>query len=96
VKGDRSVRLSEDRISHLSRLVIDRLYKDDVADFPDEGAALREAKSVFAGFARAEDEVDAFVRRKIASLSRRVPEGSREWDILHRKYFEEEMAKRKL
>jgi hypothetical protein len=90
------VRLTEDRISHLSHIVLDRLYKDDIADFPDEGQALREAKRIFAQYVRTEDEVDTFVRQKIAKLSRRVPEGGREWDILYRKYFEEEMAKRKL
>ena len=90
------MRLTEDRISHLARRVIDRLYKDDLADFLDEGMALREAKGAFADYVRAEDEVDTFVRRKIAGLSRRVPEGGREWDILYRKYFEEEMAKKKI
>jgi len=90
------MRLSEDRISHLAHLVVDRLYKDDLADFRDEAAALREAKAAFQAFVRAHEEVDAFVRRKIASLSRRVPEGGREWEILYRKYFEEEIARRKL
>ena len=90
------MRLTEDRISHLSHLVIDRLDRDDVADFPDEAGALREAKAVFASWARAEEEADAAARRKIASLSRRVPEGGREWEILYRKYLEEEMSHRKL
>lgn len=90
------MRLTEDRVSHLSHLVIDRLYKDDLADFPDEAQALREAKMVFGHYVRAEDEIDTFVRQKIAKLTRHVPEGGREWDILYRKYFEEEMARRKL
>ncbi|MBI5342791.1 MAG: DUF507 family protein [Deltaproteobacteria bacterium] len=90
------MRLTEDRISHLSRLVIDRLYKDDLADFPDEGMALREAKAAFQAHVRAEDEIDTFVRQKIGRLSRRVPEGGREWEILYRKYFEEELSRRKL
>jgi len=90
------MRLTEDRISHLSHLVIDRLDRDDVADFPDEAKALREAKAVFADYARAEEEADATARRKIASLARRVPEGGREWEILYRKYLEEEMSRRKL
>ena len=89
------MRLTEDRISHLSRLLIDRLYKDDLADFADEGMALREAKAAFQAYVRVEDEVDTFVRQKIARLSRRPPEGGREWEILYRKYFEEEMARRK-
>jgi hypothetical protein len=75
---------------------MDRLYKDDLVDFFDEGMALREAKAAFQACVRAEDEVDAFVRRKIGTLSRRVPEGGREWEILYRKYFEEEFARRKL
>jgi len=90
------LRLTEDRISHLARRMMDRLYKDDLADFPDEGMALREAKAAFQAYMRAGDEVDSFVRQKIGKLSRRVPEGGREWDILYRKYFEEEIAKRKL
>ncbi len=90
------MRLTEDRISHLSHLVLDRLDRDDVADFPDEARALREAKAVFAAYARAEEEADAAARRKIASLARRVPEGGREWEILYRKYLEEEMSRRKL
>jgi hypothetical protein len=90
------MRLTEDRISHLSHLVIDRLDRDDVADFPDEAGALREAKAVFAAYARVEEEADAAARRKITSLSRRVPEGGREWEILYRKYLEEEMSRRKL
>ena len=90
------MRLTEDRVSHLSHLVIDRLDRDDVADFPDEAKALREAKAAFADYARAEEEADATARRKIASLSRRIPEGGREWDILYRKYLEEEMSRRKI
>jgi hypothetical protein len=40
-----------------------------------------------------EDHIDDVVRQKIQSLSRHVPPGSREWDILYRKYFEEESRK---
>src|SRR3990172_1957267 len=64
--GEGPVRLTEDRISHLSNLVIDRLYKDDIADFPDEAQALREAKKIFGYYGRVEDEVDTFVRQKMA------------------------------
>ena len=42
-----------------------------------------------------DDKIDALVRRKIASLSRRVVPGSTEWDVLYRRYFEEEARKHK-
>ena len=88
-------RLSESRISHLAHLIIDGLWKNDLADFPNEGRALAEAKHTLHNFFQQEDQVDDRVRRKIESLSRFVPPGSREWDVLYRKYFEEEMRKQK-
>jgi hypothetical protein len=90
------VRLTDARISHLSHLLRNSLHKGGVADFPDEAAAHREAKAVLDSYAEAEEAVDAFARDRISRLSRKVPEGGREWDILYRKYFEEEMTRRKL
>jgi hypothetical protein len=88
-------RLSENRISHLAHLVIDSLGKGNLADFSHEGRALAETKRVIHEFFEREDDIDELVRRKIMSLSRQVPAGSREWDILYRKYFEEEMRKQR-
>ena len=86
-------RLSENRISHLAHLVMDGLRKGKLAEFPSEGRALSETKHVLHEFFQAEDHIDNIVRQKLMSLSRRVPPGSREWDILYRKYFEEETRK---
>jgi len=88
-------RLSESRISHIAHLIVDGLWKGDLADFPNEARALAETKSIVADFFNLEDRVDEVVRQKIQSLSRPVPPGSREWDILYRKYLEEELKKHK-
>jgi uncharacterized protein len=88
-------RLSESRISHLAHLVMDGLRKANLGDFPNEGRALTQTKQVLHGFFQREDQIDDIVRQKIDSLSRRVPPGSREWDILYRKYFEEEARKQR-
>jgi hypothetical protein len=88
-------RLSENRISHLARLILDGLWKDNLADFSHEGRALAETKRVLHEFFQKEDRIDDLVRQKIGSLSRHVPQGSREWDVLYRKYFEEEMRKQR-
>ena len=90
------MRLTDPRISHLSHRLRNALHKDGLADFPDEAAAHREAKGVLDSYAEAEEAVDSFARDRIARLSRKVPEGGREWEILYRKYFEEEIARRKL
>jgi hypothetical protein len=60
-----------------------------------ERAALAESKRVLAEHFQRDDKIDEIVRRKIASLSRRVVPGSMEWDVLYRRYFEEEARKRK-
>lgn len=88
-------RLSEDRISHLAHLILDRLWKDDLADFPNEGRALTETKRILGEFFGREERLEETVRKKIQSLSRAVPQGSREWDVLYRKYLEEELKKHK-
>jgi len=88
-------RLSDNRISHLAHLVVDGLWKGDLTDFPNEARALAETKSVLAEFFNREDRFDEIVRQKIQSLSRPIPPGSREWDILYRKYLEEELKKQK-
>ena len=88
-------RLSDSRISHLAHLIIDGLWKEDLADFPNEARALGETKSLLAEFFNRDDRLDEIVRQKIHSLSRPIPPGSREWDILYRKYLEEEIKKQK-
>ena len=89
-------RLSVSRISHLAHLVVSELNRDDVAEFPNEGRALSETKRILHEFFEREDQFDDLVRQKIQSLSRHIPPGSREWDVLYRKYLEEEMRRQKL
>ena len=89
------MRLSESRISHLAHLVLDSIRKSNLGDFPNEGRALTETKLILHDYFQREDHIDDVVRQKIQSLSRHVPPGSREWDILYRKYFEEESRKQR-
>jgi hypothetical protein len=87
------IRLSESRVSHLAHLVMEGLREDQLAEFPNEGRTLAETKQVLRDFFQLEDRIDEIVRQKIGTLSRQVPQGSREWDILYRKYFEDESRK---
>lgn len=88
-------RLSDSRISHLAHLIIDGLWKENLADFTNEARALAETKSVLTEIFTRDDRLDEIVRQKIQSLARPIPPGSREWDILYRKYFEDEIKKQK-
>jgi hypothetical protein len=41
----------------------------------------------------AEDKVDRAAKQKIRSQKREIPEGTEEWDLLHRRYYSEELKK---
>jgi len=90
------MRLSEDRIYHISHLIQDMLIRNRNVDvLLTEERMLREIKRTIADELKFEDDADEAARRTIQSLSRKVPEGSREWDVLYRKYVEEEMNRRR-
>ncbi len=90
------MRLNEDRISHISHLVLDMLMQNRNVDaIQPEERVLREIKRTITAELTFDDEADSAARRTIQSLSRRVPEGSREWEILYQKYREEELRRRR-
>lgn len=89
------MKLSEDRISHIAHAVWDGLYNDDLVDYPDDSQALQGIKWAITEYLKVDDEIDEVARNMIQSLKRGVPEGSREWDILYRKYYDEEANRRR-
>lgn len=86
--------ISEDRQSHLAHVITDSVWNDDMVDYSDEDLALKIAKKVIAEFVKEDQDVDSRARAKVASLKRNVMEGTPEWDILYKKYYEEERGKR--
>ncbi|HKV56243.1 MAG TPA: DUF507 family protein [Candidatus Binataceae bacterium] len=88
------MRLSEARILYLARESLVRLRDEKLAEIPNFQVALRNARELIAEWVDKGDEVDAVVRKKIASLKRGVVEGGAEWSILYRRYREEELRKK--
>ncbi len=86
--------LSEERQIHLAHLVTDKVWGDDIVDFSDDDEAFRTARKAIALFVNEVSEIDLRTRDKIQSLKRGVLEGSTEWDILYKKYYEEEKNRR--
>ncbi|AGH94807.1 DUF507 family protein [Pseudobdellovibrio exovorus] len=82
--------LSEDRQYHLAHIVTDKVWGDDIVDFSDDDLALKAAKIAIIAFVKEDMEIDKKAREKVASLKRNVVEGTREWEILYKKYYEEE------
>ena len=87
--------ISEDRISHLAHKIIEKLWRDDLADVSDQARALQLVKESITSFFAVTEEIDQVVRKKLASYSQSKVPGSREWDILYQQFYREELAKKK-
>ncbi len=86
------MKLSEAQISFLAHRSIDAIRAAG-ARIANDRIALNEAKALIERVLSESAGVHQRVARKIASLSRRVPEGSPEYEILYRQYTEEEMRR---
>ncbi len=89
------MRFSEARRSHLAHLIVATLRKEGLAEIDNERLAMNQIKAVLEEEHSVDDRIDAAVRKKIASLSRQIPAGSSEWNVLYRQYYEEESRKQK-
>jgi hypothetical protein len=88
------MKLSEARVLYLARESINKIRSEGLAEIDNFALALRQARELVAEFAEKGDAIDAAARRKIATLKRGVVEGSAEWNILYRRYREEEQRKK--
>ena len=88
------MKLSREKILRLSHLILDRLNHDEDVEFFMEPQQLRgEIVRLISEEMKADEAIDAAVRRKIETQKRQIVEGSDEWDVLYRKYYEEETAR---
>jgi uncharacterized protein len=86
------MRLSREKINLLSHQIAERLAAIDEITFIEDRNTIRLAVvEIITKWMKKEEELDRKARHKIESQTRQIPEGSGEWDILYRKYYEEEV-----
>ena len=72
----------------------DALAEMQSVDFIEDRNTIRmEVRRVLEELLKQEEKIDAAARQKIESQRRTITEGSQEWDILYRKYYNEEVKK---
>ena len=87
------MKLSREKIVYLSHVVLNHLNQDEDVEFFDEPQVIRtQVFHIIEAEMRNDEAIDALVRRKLET-QKRIQEGSDEWDVLYRKYYEEESAK---
>ena len=88
------MRLSRDKVNKLAHTVADALATIDSVDFIEDRNTIRmEVRRLLEELLKAEEMIDKAARMKIETQKRKIMEGSQEWDILYRKYYNEEVKK---
>ena len=88
------MRISREKINKLAHAVADTLAEIENVDFLEDRNSIRtEARRLLENLMAQEAKIDAAARQKIESQRRTILEGSQEWDILYRKYYNEEVKK---
>ena len=86
------MRLSRDKVNLLSHQITDKLVSIDEVEFIEDRNTIRLAViDILMKWLKKEEEVDKAARHKIETQKRAIAEGGPEWEILYRKYYEEEM-----
>jgi uncharacterized protein len=88
------MKLSRDKITDMSHKMVAALRKArDLRVKKDPNEVRLEIVRAITELLTAEEKVDRAARDKVRSQKRDIPEGSEEWDLLHRRYYAEELKK---
>jgi hypothetical protein len=88
------MKLSREKILRLSHLILNHLDRDDAVEyFADPQEIRQQIVRLISDEMKTDEAIDALVRRKIETQKRPIVEGSDEWEVLYRKYYEEETAR---
>jgi hypothetical protein len=92
--GD-NMKLSRDKVTDISHKLVDMLRKSRELRLKnkDTNAIRLEIVRNMTDLLQNEDKVDRTARMKIRSQKREIAEGTEEWDLLHRRYYSEELKK---
>jgi len=92
--GD-AMKLSRDKVSDISHKIVDMLRRSRELRLKDKDPNNVRLEIVrnMTELLVAEEKVDRTARLKIRSQKREIPEGTEEWDLLHKRYYSEELKK---
>ena len=94
IRSEEPYRISRDKMNVLARAVSEALAGMEGVDFvEDKNTVRQEVRRLLEALLVQEKKIDLEARRKIESQRRTILEGSQEWDILYRKYYNDEVKK---
>ena len=89
-----SLKLSKNRVNYLTKLIVDFIEQSDEIDYSDDIGNIRfKIYHFILDELKMFEDIETSAREKIISQKKNIPEGSREWEILFRKYTGEQLDK---
>ena len=89
------MKLSREKINHLTNLVVKDMKECEDVDFLVEPQDFRmNVLRAISNELIIDDEIEEEVRRVLSTYSSRLVEGSRDWEILFNKHYEQEAKRR--
>ncbi len=88
------MRVNRDKANKVAHIVADALAEMSEVEFLEDRNTIRlEIRKILEELLNQEERIDQAARQKIENQKRTILEGSQEWDILYRKYYNEEVKK---
>ena len=88
------MRLSREKIVRISHQITDVLVASDDVDFIDDRDTIRQQiVQILTSMLRDEEKIEQEVRKRLTSQKKEILEGSEEWDVLHKKYYQDELRR---
>ena len=86
--------MNRDKANKVAHVVADALADMGEVEFLVDRNTIRlEIRKILEELLNQEERIDQAARHKIENQKRTILEGSQEWDILYRKYYNEEVKK---
>jgi len=88
------MKLSRDKVNDLSHKIVTALRRQrDVRIRKDQNEVRLEIVKLITEVLIVEEKVDREARNKVRTIKRDIPEGSEEWDVLHKRYYADELKR---
>jgi len=88
------MRISREKIVRLSHKMTEVLVASGDVEFIEDRDTIRQnIVQMLSNQLREEEKIEAEVQKKITSQKKEILEGSEEWEVLHRKYYSDELRR---
>src|SRR5246127_6003920 len=88
------MRLTREKLVRISHQIIGLLVQTNEVEFVEDRDTIRQHMvQTMTNVLKEEEKVELEVRKRITSQKKEILEGSEEWDVLHKKYYQEELRR---